>query len=136
MNEIQQKIPMSVIVVAGILAQSLSMTTLVKLPWKSDNILSLILYAGVLINCILAMSVTLGGMAGILGQCENTLKNLHSHNTLTASRKEQRCRKIFYRSCMAIKVRFGSINFVDQLTPLNCINFANDMTLNLLLVGK
>lgn len=31
---------------------------------------------------------------------------------------------------------FGSINFADQRTPLNCVDFANTFTLQILLLTK
>lgn len=49
---------------------------------------------------------------------------------------EVKWKQRFYTSCSSIKIRFASINFVDRLTPLACVDYANGLTLQWLRLGK
>src|SRR5688572_20787385 len=90
--------------------------------------------------------VNLGGMAAMHTQCVDSFRLLNEDlvtevkkgtvSMTVAKRKELRWRRRFYRSCVSIKAMFGSFNFVDALTPLNCIDMGNDLTVNFLLLEE
>lgn len=62
--------------------------------------------------------------------------NLKNKNPKECSLFELKWRRRFYRSCNFIVYRFGSFNFIDHTTPLNCINMANKVNVQLLILGN
>lgn len=149
-NEIQQKVFMSVIVIAATFLISLCTATVVWLPWTIDNLLSILMFLTIGIDCTLAVVTSVGGMAGVYTESVKVIRKLQTSIGIIGGggyrnlvgrgdgcgSMEVKWKQRFYRSCMSIKIRFASINFVDRLTPLACVDFANDLTLQLLLIGK
>lgn len=116
---------------------ALSQATLVKLATRPGSFLPLLMFAFLMINCFLAVAVVLGVYAQIY---ENSMKlkcNMHINRTSRPTTKRERDYMTrFHRSCSDIKVHLGPINFVDSLTPLTFVDFANDLAIQLLLVDK
>ncbi len=151
-NEIQQKVFVSTVVIAATIMTSICTTTVVKLPWTSGNIMPLLMFSIVGVNCVLAIVTSVGGMASVYTESVKVTRKLQKSigiiggggyrtfvnvNRVCMGRwLEIKWKQRFYRSCVPIKIRFGSINFVDRLTPLACLDLANGVTLQLLLLGK
>lgn len=53
---------------------------------------------------------------------------------MSGSRGNWRWRKRFLRSCNPLKIEVSSGKFVDQLSPLVCLDFSLDITINLVLL--
>lgn len=93
----------------------------------------------IFVNTVLFLLVLLGGMANILDYSRQILtKRKRSRFVVGGNvgiRRNIRWVKKLYTSCRPVKFKFGKLNFVDRLTPLNCTVFANRLTLKLFLVG-
>ncbi len=137
---------MSVIVMATTLMVSLSTTTIVCLPWIPENYLALLMFFFMGVDCMLAVVTSVGGMAGVYTESVRVTKMLEKSfgiiggrgftQIANRGRLEVKRKLRFYRSCIPIKIQFATINFVDWRTPLACVNFANELTLQFLLLGK
>lgn len=131
---------MGVLMVAAVIIQSISTTMLVKLEWISVNMIPLMVFSVTAVDATLACVVCLGGMAGVFTESTQVMCKLKRHLCSlylqhSKKREEARWQRRFLRSCTLIKIRFGGFNYVDQLTPVNCMNFANSLTVQLLLLG-
>lgn len=108
--------------------------TLVKLPFAQEHLAGWLLFGFLLLNCLLAVVVVLGGYAQVHETSKEVLRKLTRN--LLAVTKARNERKQFRNSCSVIKVRLGSINFVEALTPLNFVDFANGLAVQILLFGS
>ncbi|CAL8112273.1 unnamed protein product [Orchesella dallaii] len=71
---------------------------------------------------------------GILADVYSVAKNVHQEiaSTVALKRSKWFCR--FLRSCPILRIYLGGSNFLDELTPLTCEDFAIDQTVGLLLL--
>lgn len=138
MNEIQQKVMVTSVMSAGIWIHCLSLNVLIKMPDGENNIL----FAGVFLFLTLegagCISVVVGGWAQVNIQSENLFQRLNCNLSESAMHGERNVHELrkFFRSCAYVKVKFGTLNYIDRLTPLNSIAFSLDLTVNLLLLRK
>ncbi len=87
---------------------------------------------------MLAISVLFTLMSKPYTVSEKVVKELSKKNGTFNIRSREPKGKHFlkrvYWSLSFIKVKFGSFNFVDSLTPLNLVHFANELTVQILLL--
>ncbi len=140
------------IVIGATILVSLCTTTLVWLPWVSENYLALLMFTTIGVDCMLAVVTSVGGMAGVYTESVKVTKELqkslgiiggggyrtfaNGNRVPTGHWLAVKWKQRFFKSCTPVKVRFASINFIDRCTPLACLDFANGITLQLLLLGK
>lgn len=137
MNEAQQKVFVTVDTIGAIILLSLSNAVVIRLWYRDSNYMIICILGIVLLASGSVLLFLLGGMAEIL---------VHSKNYLTAakgllekpwqSKPNRRNLRVIVKSCQQISVKFGSINFIEALTPINCLDFANDLTVQLLLIAS
>lgn len=103
------------------------------------------------IECVFVVVTSVRGMAGVYSEsvkvtskfkksfgviCGGGCRNLTKVGCGYAERLiKMKWKQRFYKSCSLVKIRFASTNFVDRLTPLACVDLANELTLEWLL-GK
>lgn len=135
MNEVQKDMIIPCITVIAIPCCAVSLTMVVRTPQQSGHLVESATVIMGLFECVFILLVIFGGMAKVLSESEFTFQQLKRHLSLESSlaKWEIRWKRRFYKSCSNIKVKLGSINFIDRLTPINCINMANDFTVQLLL---
>lgn len=133
-NEIQKDPLSQVIATALIILQSVSTSTLIRVKSKSGIVFTIVLGL-ISMDTIIALIFILGVMAQVYTQSKDSLRNCKRALTYNFRIKPKWTQR-FLISCAPIKVRFGSINFIDRMTPLNCVNFANNLTVQLLLVSE
>ncbi|CAL8140077.1 unnamed protein product [Orchesella dallaii] len=141
-NKIQQGSLMTVAIVQPVILLALCSFTLLKTPWNGDTVGVLAQFSLIVFDTALVVMVTLGGMAKVhnaskeaidaMKQNVNCMAN-SSNNFVTM--KGFKWQRKFVESCSPIKVKFGTDNFVEDDTPLNCISQAFDLTVQLLLLG-
>lgn len=135
-NALQQKSLVTVIVVGAILVQSICMTFLIRGKWTIGTGFAMgesVLHVG---NCVSILLMYTGGLASIYGESKDLLQKRFKEAMAKQgqSRRMTRYVRRFIKSCPLIKIKFGSLNFFDELTPLKCIDFANHLTVNTLLL--
>ncbi|CAL8129412.1 unnamed protein product [Orchesella dallaii] len=141
-NEIQQGSLMMAAIVQPVILLAICSFTLLKTPWNGNTIGALGLFLLAVIDTVLVLSVTLGGMAKVHNASKEAIEvmkrfvDISSNDTkkIIPTKKIKLHRK-FVESCSPIKIKFGTNNFVENDTPLNCIRHAFDLTVQLILLG-
>lgn len=138
MNQVQQKVLISGIVFGAIPILSFYIVLIIRMFNLINNVWLFGLMTMNAIGTLLVLLILLGGMANVCSASEKHLKHtlINILSCKNVSVREARMLKKFSNSCSTIKVRFGSLNYIDKLTPLNCIDFANCLSVQLLLVSK
>lgn len=139
MNEVQRTAIVTSVVISSTILLSCGLTILVLLPATSENLPIFGISLMVTPSAIAMLLFVLGLLARIFEQSNSnsrefqavTVKRIHMDN-----RKEMRWNHRFILSCAPIKAKFGSINFIESETPLNCIDFSNALTVNLVLLSQ
>lgn len=134
MNSVIQDEMNTMLACTAILISSLSEAIVVKLAFMGNNTAIFLLFLFLMLNCYLGLIVIFTGFANVHKTSNSVLRNMNRHLSTITTTKERKQRKRFHYSCSSIKVRLGSVNFVDSLTPLNFINFANNLTVQIVLV--
>lgn len=137
MNEIQQKTLLTVIIVAGIPFIALCSTILVRIVQGSAALVIIMVISIALISAVLAVIFLVGGMAQLFAYSDNFLLSVNrliAKPTCTLS--DKRTLRKFVLSCNKISAKFGFMNYVESITPLNCIDFSNQLTVQLLLLSN
>lgn len=135
-NEIQKEL-VTLFILASVLIQPFCIVYLVTAD-LSENGISLASFFSVslLTQSILVLLVYGGGLAGIFEESKATLKSINDRifNSNGSSSREKRFQQKMLKSCTYLKIRFGSFNYVEGLTPLKCLDFCNQITINVLLL--
>lgn len=131
---------MAILIAAVSMAMSMTLVILIRFPWTSEN-LAVIVVSGYLLGaCAVAIIFVIGGQAGVWSESARFFGNLDKLMVdrlvkRQFTRWELKWQQRFWRSCRnLIKVRFGSNNFVEEQTPLNCLSCAVSLTVQLLLL--
>lgn len=123
-DEVQQE-PLVRVVIGGlVLVQSLTATAAVHSTIKNQILRTVV--GAFAIEVLLDILLLLTVMAGV-----------HRTSTrckMTFSGGNDKWKSRFLRSCSPVKIHFGAINYVDKTMPLNTVNFANNLTVHLLLL--
>lgn len=119
-----------------VIALGLALALVVKIPSTAENFPVLIVLGTVVIDCKLLLLCALYGFAEVFEKSKHISYAIRLNILGVRSRKERRWAQQFLRSCGAIKMKFGGNNFVDRLTPLNCISHAVQISTQILLLGR
>lgn len=123
---------------AAVLVQAIVVTNTLRTPLTPENMIQFIVMIFLSFNCVSHTIMVYGGQANIFTSSESGMANIKTYliSLKGKSRKEVLWKRKFYSSCAVLKVKIGSVNFFDQLTPLVMIDQANDLTINFLLLGN
>lgn len=138
-NEVQQYDLLVVNIVGGTFVLIATINAALLVPWTLENAPGLLVFAIFAFNIILFLLFCVGTMAEIFEEFQNVLDRLKRPTMKTGKRGKVLClkwREKFYLSCLPIKFKFGQFNFAERLTPLNCIMFAINQSVSILLLGK
>lgn len=137
MNIVIQKELNAVVNISGTILLSVCEASLVTMPFTSRNYVQFFVFGLQCTNCFVGILVILGGFAQMHMRSNDIIRKMKKQlPIIMLDRRERGYRKRFHVSCAIIKVRLGSINYFDSLTPLNCIDFANGQAVQLLLLEK
>jgi len=121
---------------ASITLLALGLAGFVRLEWSSSNLMPLVVSLIMVMDAGLAVVVLLGGMVGVYLESKRVFQILGERLSTDLPRIERMYLQKFYRSCRLIRINLGSSNFLDALTPLNCLNFAVSITVQILLISQ
>lgn len=137
MNEVIQKVLVTSVVVSAIFTHTVAMNVVIGILKTNGNYLVILLFLFLLNQCLLVEIVLLGSMSKIYLLSQDILDSLKYRLVQTTYEpKKSRELKRWFTSLTPVCVRFGTLNFVDRLTALNCIDFTNNLTVNLLLLNQ
>lgn len=136
LNDIQQNIIVPVTMLECIIALGVSLAMLVHTLPTSENIPIFIIMSNACVDTLLFLLISLGGLAAVCKESRMILHKIKSGFSSVFRRREKMWIQRFVKSCGVIQMRFGGNNFVDDLTPLNCISHAAQLTLQILLLWR
>jgi len=120
----------------SIMVSSVSFAACVKLKWIAGNFLPILTSVFLFIPTSAMLLVMLSGMVGAYLKSIKVIQGLKQSLSKSAlNNRDRKWLKKFCKSCSPIKIRIGSNNFLEALTPLNCSNFAFNLSVQILLVG-
>lgn len=134
-NDIQQKVLVPSMIAGSVIGQGVSLAFLINTPSTSESFPVLIVMAIVCVDTALLLIFCLRGFAEVHVESRGALRNIKSTIMLLHGRMQMKWMRRFLKSCGIIKMKFGSNNFVEMLTPLNCICQAAQVTVQILLLG-
>ncbi|CAL8146979.1 unnamed protein product [Orchesella dallaii] len=125
------------LVCGSILIEALGLAGFVRLEWVPSNFISLAFCFIMVVNGTFSLIVLLGGMVGVYMESKRVFQALRRNLSVCITEKYKRKFLFrFYKSCRFIRINFGSINFVDTLTPLNFVDFSVNLAVQVLLITK
>lgn len=132
-NEIQQKVVIPIMMIGTIIAVAVGLSFAVHTPITSGNlpVLVILMIGGV--DSALFLIFGLGGLAQVYKESSVTFEKITTTFATQTGRKLKWARR-YLRSCAPIKMKFGGNNFVDEVTPLNCISHAIQLSVQILLL--
>lgn len=135
-NEILQRVLLTSVIFSSIFTQSCTCALLVSTYNSITNWFELALVTVTVVNTFPILLVLLGNLASVYVISKKCLQTQNKEMlcTFTGNMSKIRAERKYLRSCQCIKVGFGDLNFVDQTTPLNCIDFTNNLTVQILLL--
>ncbi len=91
------------------------------------------------LNCIVPTVVIHGAMAEVCNTSKKAINGLNIFAELgytdgNLCRRDVKTKEKALKSFKTLKVRFGSLIYIDRFTPLTCMSFANDVTVSILLI--
>lgn len=138
-NEVQSGSLLTILMVGLIMIVPLNLVVIICEPWAPEN-LGILLLCGYLTFCSIICTIfILGGLAGLWSDSRVKFERLDRTNVsrhVRLRRKEWKFQQKFWKSCRnLIKVKFGVNNYVEEETPLNCLNCSLSLAVQLLLLG-
>lgn len=88
------------------------------------------------------------GIAGLLLMLETPISINRESKKLLANVKQYQYMKVgipgmkskwgklFWKSCAALRIKFGENNFLEEATSIRCLDWANDLTVQILLLSR
>lgn len=135
-NEVLQELIVPTSTVGTITSFSVSFAVVIRSISKSPNLPLVLL----LIICgtysAFYLIFFLRALADVHDKSHKALQQVKVSTVTVHRRVEQKWTKRFLKSCRPIRMKFGGSNFVEMLTPLNCISHAMQMSAQILLLGK
>ncbi len=133
LNELQTGPPILIIISGPTLFSALVMSTLVE-SWDSDILFVATLVIN-LVDCIVLIIAVLGQMSTVCRNSSKTIELMSVKPKAYFIKRDHKWEQRFYKSCTPIKVIINSGNFVDSLTPLNCLQLSFSLSVNILLLN-
>lgn len=134
LNEFQNGLLILSFIVIPILVFSYSLVSFIKVSHMELVFIASLL--GILGNGFLAVLCIQGQMAAVYMKSEELIENMKRKQNFFETKKERMIQHKFYKSCMPLRIMMGSANYIDNLTPLNCLNHAMDLSVNILLLSR
>jgi len=108
----------------------------VIMKWIAGNFLPISTSIFLVIPTSAMLLVMLSGMVGAYLKSIKVIQGLKQSLSKTSlNSRDKKWLKRFSKSCSPIKIRIRNSNFLEALTPLNCLNFAFNLSIQILLVG-
>lgn len=143
-NDLQRKSMTTELILFDISGQSVCLTSFLRGNWSGsfEHLLvgtALLAFSG--ITYIIGI-IYVSGLASIYVESKKLRKKMGRwvwmgtfwEGSKSKCPREMRRRRAAVRGCPLVKVHFGSLNFVEEQTPLRCLDFANQLSIQMLLL--
>lgn len=134
LNDIQQRLIFPSLMLECTVALGVGLAILVHTPATSDNIPIFVVILLACLDMLLFLLFCLGVLAGVYKASRVTSEKLKSDLPNIIGGLQRKWTRKFLMSCGVLKMKFGGSNFVEELTPLNCLSHAIDLTVQVLLL--
>ncbi len=137
-NCVQRKC-LGVLIGSLTLVVSMNFSLLVGFANSNDESMNVIMLAIFLIMTIegtVALLVILAGMVAVYKESKMTLVGMKKLEYKIYARGCRIWLRKYRASCGKIKIMFGCCNFLEELTPLRCLDLALNLTLQFLLLSR
>lgn len=135
-NDIQQKWIIPAPLFGALVGSGAGLAVLVQIPASSENLVILLIMAIIWADFILFLLICLGTFATLYKESKATVQKIKLSLAEISDRIERIWARKFLRSCGALKVKFGANNFVEELTPLNCLSYSLQISVQILLLQR
>ncbi len=130
---------LGVVVYTTIFALSINLSLVIGFNnFPRENISSIMigLFLIVAIENGVVILVIQGGLVSVYIASKRTILGAKHLELSIASNKNRKWARKFWRSCEILKAKFGNGNFLEELTPLRCLDFAFGLTVQFLLLSR
>ncbi len=100
-----------------------------------SNIVLVLTFVVINGEAVIGILVILGGMVLIYMKSKHILKDARRLVVKIENKRDRKWLRKFFRSCAIFRVKFGSSNFLEELTPFRCIDFAFNLTIQFVLLS-
>lgn len=142
LNDVIQKVWLTWLIIATILCLSLSTSMVIQrmhtMSGSTEDVLITLVFSVIAIDYVMLLVFLVGGMAQLMMQSQELRCSWQKYmaKSVYTSTKHKRWERRFLKSCTNIKVRFGEINYIESETPLSCIDFSTDLTVQFLILSQ
>lgn len=133
-NEIQQKILIPTIIAGATISVGVSTAILVHTSINLTNLPLILSISMICVNAALVLLFCLGGMADVYKESILIFRQVKARVFGATGRKNKKLTETFVKSCSILKIKFGGNNFVEALTPLNCLSHGMQLAVQILLI--
>lgn len=135
MNKVIQGELNTFLMIGSVITFSVCEAGLVRLSATPENFIPAIVFVFLLLCCWWSLMLMTDCWGQIHKHSKVLMKKL-KHNLIVSAtrRKDYLERKHFHKSCTLLKVNLGEICYIDSLTPLNLVDLANCIAVQLLLI--
>lgn len=134
-----QRYMLGAVIMASILDISIPCSCLIHQSTRTDKDLNCMMVLAMLIAVFDGIAFLLVWVCGILqvsAKSKLFLCIARYIDMTTLTTKERKWSRRFYRSSRIVKIKFGDDNFLENLTPLRCLDFSAGITLQILLLSS
>ncbi len=137
-NKVQQTF-LGVFMLGVTLTLALNLSLLIgmiKGYYKESNLFMISINLIITIDAAAALLVIIGGMVSVYAESKRKLDNVKRLGSNFTSRFCRRWLRRYWRSCTILKTKFGDNNFLEESTPLTCLNLSFDVAVQFLLLAR
>lgn len=128
LNEIQKNSLVLMFVVAPIFIGSFALVTFIK--GSNTDVIFVAALLVIMMDCFLAILCIQGQMASVYTKSRSIIENLSWKQSRGETKFSLMLEHRFYKSCLPLKIMMGSDNFIESLTPLNCLEHSLNLSVN------
>lgn len=118
------------------MALGAALPILVVTPLISINLPILVIAFIIVVTATSSLLFCVGGFSEVHQESRLSFENISRRISKLRIRKERKWAERFVKSCGLIKIKFGGNNFVEELTPLNCLSHATQLAVQILLYTR
>lgn len=142
-NDIQQKIMVTSLVLIGIVIHAFTFSSFVRLIGHTEldlsiRLMSLMMFGMLAADTLVVIVVVFGGMSMLHKKScfiiQDVRQLLHDSQISNLTSTERKCYLKWIKSCSIVKIKFGTVNFIEELTPLNLLSCSHGLSIQLLLL--
>lgn len=135
-NEIQQQVLLPITIAGCTIVLGICLALVITSFSTTGNLFIKTSMGLISVEIVLYLIFGMRALAELHDESEHALHGIRTKLITLLEPKIRKWVQRYIRSCWPIKIKFGGTNFVDMLTPLNCIAHAVQITVHILLLGR